>query len=436
MPYGENGVWYPDTPAGIPGAGGGGGGGDGTGAPPPNYAPPEPGEQFPGYNPYYPPPVGPQQPTSPPSPGPGTPPITQPPPIGFDPTTAPGVDVFGAGMIGPLSRFFRGSVRRSPSPAQVLIRTGINAVFRNLQQGASFFARPALNVAAEATPQDLAAMLRRTIPSTAVRIAAGLGAVVGIGVDLLWPSSLGRNDMISDIERLQEVDLFDYKRLTTPTMIGIPNSRFPLGQPVNTGVDALMGEPAGFPEIQARGRSGIQKYLEDRARRIVRGALPPELRQYVPRSSIDGPIRPQPTAPATTPGQVSVPSTAPRRGTARTGPRPGRLFTFGGLGTLVLLIEANRRGRSSSPSTAGSPVPAIPEPTPTPTPTPLTPLVPGVQSYAPYYGGAGVDTGYCVPRPRGPRRKCLERAPVKYSGGRRKGKAAGTKCLRWEAPRR
>lgn len=44
-------------------------------------------------------------------------------------------------------------------------------------------------------------------------------------------------------------------------------------------------------------------------------------------------------------------------------------------------------------------------------------------------GGWGSQT--CEPAKRGPRRKCLERAAVKWSGGRRKGKAAGSKCLRF-----
>lgn len=37
----------------------------------------------------------------------------------------------------------------------------------------------------------------------------------------------------------------------------------------------------------------------------------------------------------------------------------------------------------------------------------------------------------CSCRKPGPRRKCLERAAVVYKGGRRKGKAAGTKCIRY-----
>lgn len=44
-------------------------------------------------------------------------------------------------------------------------------------------------------------------------------------------------------------------------------------------------------------------------------------------------------------------------------------------------------------------------------------------------GGWGSQT--CEPAKRGPRRKCLQRAPVKFSAGPRKGKAAGSKCLRF-----
>lgn len=55
-------------------------------------------------------------------------------------------------------------------------------------------------------------------------------------------------------------------------------------------------------------------------------------------------------------------------------------------------------------------------------------------------GGAGAwgttsSSQYCQPKPRGPRRKCLQRAPVRFSGGPRKGKSAGTKCIRYAAAR-
>jgi hypothetical protein len=46
------------------------------------------------------------------------------------------------------------------------------------------------------------------------------------------------------------------------------------------------------------------------------------------------------------------------------------------------------------------------------------------------FGGAGA-AAYCTPRSSGPRRKCLERAPVAWRSGSRRGKAAGTKCIRY-----
>jgi hypothetical protein len=59
-------------------------------------------------------------------------------------------------------------------------------------------------------------------------------------------------------------------------------------------------------------------------------------------------------------------------------------------------------------------------------------------SGAPFPFGAGgwgtsTSTGECTPPKRGPRRKCLQRAPVKFSAGPKKGKAAGSKCLRFSA---
>ena len=106
--------------------------------------------------------------------------------------------------------------------------------------------------------------------------------------------------------------------------------------------------------------------------------------------------------------------------------RLGPLFI--GLGAIVAAnVIASRAGRG------GAPAPIVPgpavlnPPAATITPTPATDV-------SPYSGsgfGSGYGNAYCASTPRGPRRKCLERAPVSWRSGTRKGKAAGTKCLRY-----
>jgi len=66
---------------------------------------------------------------------------------------------------------------------------------------------------------------------------------------------------------------------------------------------------------------------------------------------------------------------------------------------------------------------------------PVDPTQPSPVGYSSFGFAGGADAPYCQPRARGPRRKCLERAPVAYRSGARKGKPAGTKCVRYAARR-
>jgi len=101
------------------------------------------------------------------------------------------------------------------------------------------------------------------------------------------------------------------------------------------------------------------------------------------------------------------------------------------LGVLGLSILGRRsRSAGSDPATvavAPLPIPDSPTQGPGSSPFPLTGLgtglLPSTSTSAP-----GCS---CKPKKRGPRRQCLERAPIKWAGGRRKGKAAGSKCIRW-----
>lgn len=111
--------------------------------------------------------------------------------------------------------------------------------------------------------------------------------------------------------------------------------------------------------------------------------------------------------------------------------RTGTQALIGGLFGLGALLKRIPRPRGGSEL-----VPAVT--------TPLTPVnAPSVASPQPIVltaSGSGGSFGTTTStddcnchKPRGPRRKCLERAPVTWAGGRNKGKRAGTKCVRWES---
>lgn len=97
-------------------------------------------------------------------------------------------------------------------------------------------------------------------------------------------------------------------------------------------------------------------------------------------------------------------------------------------GALVETLFRNSQQSGQLPITPPAQTAVTPVTTPTPTPTPLTMLNAG-------FVGFGDTSSSCSCGPRGPRRKCLERAAVRWATGRRKGKNAGTKCVRYAARR-
>lgn len=398
--------------------------------------------------------------SSPPTPGPGTPEPEpqQPPPIGFDPTPAPGIDAgswFGAGLGGMFSPFFRSRAVRRASPAELLVRTGVNAIFKQVRE----FVRPAAPILSKSKA------LVPYVPRVVVPLV--VGRLIGV-FDLLIPTTLGSGELppgalprtVADIDYRGAYQRASGGLANYPVeMIGVPNAQFPLGRPGNVSTESVLmpmpSMPTTLPQPQARVdesfRGFLRRVAENKVQDFGRDWLADQL--GVPRSTLPYPAReqgppepqraPAPAPPATgtqavqQAKQVSVPSS--RSTTGRSSRSRSRVFTFGGIGTAILLIEASRRGRGSqtnpviSQTNPVTPTPIAP-PIDTPSsPSPLTPLQPSPIGFATYYGGGFTGTNYCEPKPRGPRRKCLERAPVKFSGGRRKGKAAGTKCLRWEA---
>jgi len=142
-------------------------------------------------------------------------------------------------------------------------------------------------------------------------------------------------------------------------------------------------------------------------------------------------VLPKPSLPVPVP--VPAPSAPPTR-LPRRAPAPQRpIFNFPPVpgGFLWNILTRNRSSTSplqfvspaGAPSASPAPSPATP-PTasPMPFPTPLTSLnAGGVRSCSP-----------C--RPSKPRRKCRNRAPVKWAGGPKKGELAGSRCYSFFNP--
>lgn len=427
MPYAENGVWY-DEPGGYGGASGGTT--TGSGVPEPYYAPPTEGEWF---NPFTGPPVA-----GFPTPGTGGPdetggsPTPQPPTVDPFPPTGSASDSW-LGAWSPFAPFFKPGRRvRAPSPFETLVKQtlrGARDYFRSpgVEQRPLGWGEPPR----PPPPPSEWAFRFRNVPA-----ALGIGPVLGGIAAMLWPSSRIAPGTLTSTERAK-LSEEAWKALEVTTggaqKIGLPN--VPAPTMYTSPLLQFPKWPTADPYI-AQDRSP-NPFLE-LGKALVRPYVPAPLRHYVDDFDMGPPAPGTIKTPAAinTQSQTAAPPAqqvlAPRSTVGKKSTR-ARVFQFGTLGTLALLIEANRRNRSS-PSTVGVPSPVVPEITPTPTITPsLTPLATGMLSWSGGYGNASMD---CNCKPRGPRRKCLERAPVKFSGGRRKGKPAGTKCLRWEAPKR
>lgn len=411
------------------------------GQPEPYYPPAEP-------EPYYPPPSGPAEPWSPPAPDDSW---GQPIPPGVvqeQPYSDPNGWI-GAGLG---SWLFGGPYQRRLTKRQRLARQVDNL----LQKAVRSTVRVTIDQAGTviSTPR---------VWGIGARIAAGVGAAILSGIDVLWPSPLGIGTLDPrDRKREQEdaEDLFRknaqvdpygfYERKTggianhPVQRIGVPDKEFPLGREQNVNVGGAMTPFPTFPEVpkpvQDRGRRGIEKYIRDRAERALKRAVPDDLRPYVPDL---GPPSPA-AAPSTTtrPAPTATPSSSPRV-SSRGGGLPTGIPLYLAIGLISAVVPGLfRRSGGQNPLSAVPGTPVFPDPLspapPTPGTDPLTPTIPTSVGFPSIYtsGGSWGGTDYCTPKPRGPRRKCLERAPVKYSGGRRKGKAAGTKCLRWEARKR
>lgn len=433
--------------------GGGGGGGEGypyTPTIPPDGAPPG------WYSPFYPPPTAPDislpgnvAPDVPP-PSSGSTPVGgtfADPGGGLGPLYSPGSGNLssseldrllgerspgsGVGILATISGIFKGTYRR-PSLRTVasrgireLVRAGLERLTTPRPPIGPIITRPGLPVMYEPPA-------RRFIPLPGI-----LGALVYSDY-VLRPTTLGRGDLTPYEVKYYGLNPIDPRRYGQP--IGAGPSPFPLGQPVNVALNRVLGQLGGpTPELprELTPREVLRGVIRD----IAEGTTPGQIYQGLglggPRPEEYGPPAKSPTpVPATevgkVPGVPQVPQTTipqgPGQARARRRARRNQIIRFG-LGSVAIgsLLELARDSSSGpQPSGAATPSPSIGESqTVTPVPAPLTALNSGFVGF-----GAG-DVGYCQPRPRGPRRKCLQRAPVKWSGGPRKGKSAGTRCIRF-----
>lgn len=260
-----------------------------------------------------------------------------------------------------------------------------------------------------------------------------LGGVVGIGIEAMFPSQLGSGELppgplppifpgVLESNRRYRIERNRARELERIQReeFHLPRDSITLPPQRDRSVDP------GAPPAERRGlldrvleMGGIPRSMDD----IYRG-----IEERIRENARSGAGAPAP-APAPVP-QVTV-AGAPRGAVPRArGPRIGL-----GIGAIATGLVLERIGRSGSrtgpePGATFQPVETSAPVAPLPT-TALTPF--NTVSVGSAFAGGGAADCNCAPR--GPRRKCLQRAPVKWSGGPRRGKAAGSKCIRFAARR-
>jgi hypothetical protein len=280
----------------------------------------------------------------------------------------------------------------------------------------------------------------------ASRLAGGF--VGGIVASLAFPESIDESgqfplDMKTlasgpfslQVRRMVAADQFTRSRRVPSAAVRELMNRGPdvlLGERPPTLVEKLnrlSDETADFIRGRGFGPGGFNQFRTVPGASVVT-ATAPGFNDYTPPAPIprlEVPFDPNagPPAPSSS-GSSSTPSRAGKGG--RQPSRPinwPKIGLFGGatLGGVYLLRQIVGNNPYAGGSTGAASIVGSQPATP-PAPT----VAPQVGSFA--LGGYSGGGAYCTPRPRGPVRKCLERAPVAWRGGRNKGKAAGTKCVR------
>jgi hypothetical protein len=350
---------------------------------------------------------------------------------------APGIGL--AAIMGGIDKIFA-SVRRRPSARTIITR----AVREGFRLGRDVAER-VIKGPVPPLPEVLDPTLKRLtgpVAKVPIYLRYGLlGEAFGWYM-LLKPHTLGPGDLTPDQVKYYGLNPLPEKAIDPrfpARYIGTGPSPFPLGQPVNVGLDRVLGRlPKQTPDLprELTPREQLRQVLQD----IATGQTPDILRmqreggtgRMIDQGTEVGPqIPPAATGPVQGVPQVQVGGPQARRGGAA---RPRIGLGIGAIAT-GLVLESIRRGgsrRGPEPGATFTPVETSqPGIVPTPAPTPLTTFN-TVSLQSGFVGGGGAE---CNCAPRGPRRKCLQRGPVKWSGGPRKGKAAGSKCIRFAARR-
>ena len=412
--------------------------------------------------PVYDEPVAEPPPTIAPEPfSPSTPDVPIPPPPDFGQPTPPSVqralgEDTGSWLYAGLGSLF-GVARRKPRTTAQIERELLRRYMGPLGKIVGDIFRYSGPAAARSASKAVGPVIE--YGARGIGVAGGIGVIVGSMI----PRTMGDGSLSPAQRELERDRAYDALKFPQDPRepgyinrrIGIPNAEFPLGREGNVSVGSRYTPFPAFPEpgpYIPQDRSS----MSDELKALVRGKVVDAVRDRtgitLPTPTDIGPPRPTTSSPSSSSSRSSSSTPTPATTTSsssRSRSGPGALPTglplylaIGLIGVVVpgLFRRGGSQTRSSgitnnlpAPTTPGSqPVtPTTPELTPT-----LTPLIGGSVGFPSIYGSSSSSSGYCEPKPRGPRRKCLERAPVKYSGGRRKGKAAGTKCLRWEARKR
>lgn len=335
---------------------------------------------------------------------------------------------------GPLSPGQLATTLGEPSPsAWTAIAAGIGSFFRPgarrpsqyeraLRKGATALERALVNTArriVRGPPPIVISKSRAVVPYVAGPLRFVFGPI-GALLTALNPTDLGSGELTQAQRTGKALDVWFPEMRVDRRRLGMSS----IGLPQVGLSAALQMRSVTVPDLSyiPQDRS-IPELVREMARQAVEQLLPAGVVDLGPPSP-----QPRPVPQITIGGPGSTPAPTPQPPTVA-GPRP----RWGiGIGAIVagLTVEALTRP-TSSPTPVSSPVPLVPIATPALTPANVVSL--GFASGGGFGGGYGTETCSCGPR--GPRRKCLERAPVRFSAGRRKGKAAGTKCIRYATRR-
>lgn len=291
-----------------------------------------------------------------------------------------------------------------------------------------------------ALERDLAKVGRNILVRGGAAIAGAIGPIAAGIAGVLYPTATAPADIPGYLEeaarrRQQEAvgrgpgeNFYE----PSPATEGPPAQPTPFGQRVLEGISDRV-----YDRDWLRGEleRNILEEITVSAQRIPQPPVSAPPRDPRPESNYPPSTVPPPRSSSPPPSSPTAP--APRGGrvvrrVVGAMQNPAARWAVMGLGVVGAL--RSRRGRSGGGSTrTASPI----APGATIGTLPATTAYPGFMPGA--YTALGTRMGSsssssscnCKTKKRGPQRKCLERAPVVFKSGRRRGKSAGSKCVRF-----